>query len=50
MILKQYIELCGEEQNHHRDPKNRPVQKLRMKLMFILCIPDNQGEPKINSA
>jgi hypothetical protein len=38
------------EQNHHRDPKNLPVQKLRMKWMFILSILDNRGEPKINRA
>jgi hypothetical protein len=44
MILKQYIKSWVE----NRDPKNLPVQKLRMKWMFILSILDNQGEPKIN--
>ena len=50
MILKQYIESWGRQQNHHRDQKNLPVQKVRMKWMFILSILDNQGEPKINWA
>ena len=50
MILKQYIESWGGEQNRHRDPKNLSVQKLRMKWMFILSILDNQGEPKIKCA
>jgi hypothetical protein len=28
MILKQYIELCGEEQNHHQDPKKSSSAKV----------------------
>jgi len=46
MILKQYIESWGGEQNHYRDPKNLPVQKLRMKWMFILSMLNNQGQQK----